>query len=100
MHDAFQSPLRLFPKAFLTGGLFFFTKSLWPSLIRTRGHAVLKHKMHPFSILIAPVITVAFVQATNPHCLSNHEASTFIEEYTDLITKTQANFNLTLATQL
>ena len=53
--------------------------------------------MHLFSILIA---TVAFVQATNPHCLSDNEASTFIEGYTDLITKTQANFNLTLATQL
>ena len=56
--------------------------------------------MHLFSILIVPAITVTFVQATNPHCLSDNEASTFIEGYTDLITKTQANFNLTLATQL
>jgi hypothetical protein len=56
--------------------------------------------MHLFSILTAAAITVAFVQATNPHCLSDNEASTFIEGYTDLITKTQANFNLTLATQL
>ena len=53
--------------------------------------------MNLFSILVA---TVALVQATNPHCLSDNEASTFIEGYTDLITKTQANFNLTLATQL
>jgi hypothetical protein len=56
--------------------------------------------MHLFPILIAQAIAVAFVQATNPHCLSDHEASTFIEGYTNLITKTQANFNLTLATQL
>jgi hypothetical protein len=56
--------------------------------------------MHLFSILIASAIAVTFVQATNPHCLSDHEASTFIDGYTDLITKTQANFNLTLATQL
>ena len=56
--------------------------------------------MHLFLILIVPAITVAFVQATNLSCLSDHEASTFIEGYTDLITKTQANFNLTLATQL
>jgi hypothetical protein len=56
--------------------------------------------MHLFSILIASAITVAFVQATNPHCLSDYEASTFIEGYTNLITKTQVDFNLTLATQL
>jgi hypothetical protein len=56
--------------------------------------------MHLFSILIASAIAVAFVQATNSHCLSDHDASTFIEGYTNLITKTQANFNLTLATQL
>jgi len=70
---------------------------LRPSLIHTQNHEVLKAKMHLFSILVA---TAAFVQATNPHCLSDNEASTFIEGYTDLITKTQANFNLTLATQL
>src|SRR5437879_4688826 len=56
--------------------------------------------MHLFSILITSAITVAFVQATNTHCLSNYDASTFIEGYTNLITNTQAYFNLTLATQL
>jgi hypothetical protein len=56
--------------------------------------------MHLPLILIALAITVAFVQATDPCCLSDNAASAFIEGYTDLITKTQANFNLTLATQL
>jgi hypothetical protein len=56
--------------------------------------------MHLFSILIAPAITAAFVHATNLHCLSNDQAATVVEQYTDLITHTQADFNLTLATQL
>ena len=56
--------------------------------------------MHLFSILMASAITAAVVQATNPHCLSDHEASVFIEGFVDLLTNTQANFNVTLATQL
>jgi hypothetical protein len=56
--------------------------------------------MHFRSVLVAMMVIANSVEAGHRHCLSQNETSTIIEGYTDLITKTQANFNLTLATQL
>lgn len=56
--------------------------------------------MHPISIFIAMFLTAVLVGVVDGHCLSQDDASAIVEGYTNLITKTQANFNLTLATQL
>jgi len=45
-------------------------------------------------------IAATFVKAGHQSCLTQNEASSIIQGFTDLITKTQANFNHTLATQL
>jgi hypothetical protein len=59
-----------------------------------------KPKMHWPFIFVVISVTAALVAAGGDSCLSTKEASAFIDGYTDLITKTQANFNLTLAKQL
>lgn len=56
--------------------------------------------MRSLFIFLVISMTAALVAAGGDYCLSAEEANTFIEGYTDLITKTQANFNLTLAKQL
>jgi hypothetical protein len=56
--------------------------------------------MHLCSILLSVAMAATFVKAGHQSCLTQNEASSIIQGFTDLITKTQANFNLTLATQL
>src|SRR5436305_12105336 len=56
--------------------------------------------MRIFPILLASSLTAAIAQATNPHCLSDQEASALIEGFSHLLTNTQANFNVTLAKQI
>ena len=56
--------------------------------------------MHLCSILLSMAIAATFVKAGHQSCLTQNEASSIIQGFTDLITKTQANFNHTLATQL
>ena len=56
--------------------------------------------MHLRSILLSVAMAATFVKAGHPSCLTQNEASSIIQGFTDLLTKTQANFNHTLATQL
>jgi hypothetical protein len=56
--------------------------------------------MHLCSILLSVAMAATFVKAGQQSCLTQNEASSIIQGFTDLLTKTQANFNHTLATQL
>lgn len=56
--------------------------------------------MHLCSILLSVAMAATFVKAGHQSCLTQNEASSIIQGFTDLLTKTQANFNHTLATQL
>jgi hypothetical protein len=72
-----------------------FTAYLLPLFVRNS-----KPKMHCPFIFVVISVTAALMAAGGDSCLSTKEASAFIDGYTDLITKTQANFNLTLAKKL
>jgi hypothetical protein len=56
--------------------------------------------MRLYSFLLSVAMAATFVEAGHQSCLTQKEASSIIQGFTDLLTKTQANFNHTLATQL